>query len=434
MTVEKDWTRDIKDRLSRHETTAPVGLLDDVRQEMARRGLKPGQGESGTARLVPMMAWRRVAAAVAVVAVVGAGLYVTRPFKGDIKEIARESREVASGQLASDHSSFVQERDAGSGSLMAIGTSAAMPTSLEGHRMAEGAGSRLEATSEASMTLSDTLVAESGLRERQTEEGPVNEHGREKPRATEAYSLKPSEYGYERVNRVHTPLAFSAYFSSVGSASAASNGYAVSMMSSDVKCNGPMAGVTDHMNYVMLMSTSQEVHAHHRQPIKAGLSLRVPLTERWSATVGIDYSYLSSDMDVVSVSGVSNCDQQLHYMGVPVMMNYSLWHSRIFNVYLSAGGEMQYLVHGKIKWHDNGRSTTEGAKQGTPESSVSDHRPQWSVGAMAGAEIRIVKGLSIYAEPGLSYYFDNGSSVRNIYKDKPLNFSLNLGMRWTVSD
>lgn len=101
------------------------------------------------------------------------------------------------------------------------------------------------------------------------------------------------------------------------------------MMSSDVKCNGPMAGVTDHANYVMLMSTSQEVHAHHRQPIKAGLSLRVPLTERWSATVGIDYSYLSSDMEVVSVSGVSGCDQQLHYMGVPVMMNYSLWHSRL---------------------------------------------------------------------------------------------------------
>lgn len=53
---------------------------------------------------------------------------------------------------------------------------------------------------------------------------------------------------------------------------------------------------------------------------------------------------------------------------------------------------------------------------------------------MAGGEIRIVKGLSVYAEPGLSYYFDNGSSIRNIYKDKPLNFSLNLGMRWTVGD
>ncbi len=429
MTVEKDWTKDMKDRLSRHEVTAPVGLLDDVRQEMARRGLKPGQGESGTARLVPMMAWRRVAAAVAVVAVVGAGLYVTRPFKGDIKEIARENREAASGRFTSNHSPFTQEHDAGS-TLMAMGTSTAVLTSSEGHRMANEDDSGLGVTSGADRILSDTLVAESELKNRQTVGTPVNEYKKERQRATDAYSLKPSGYSYETANHVHTPVAFSAYFSGVGSASAASNGYAVSMMSSSVKCNGPMAGVTDQANYVMLMSTSQEVHARHRQPIKAGLSIRVPLTERWSVTAGLDYSYLSSDIEVVSVSGVVDYDQQLHYMGVPVMMNYSLWHSRIFNVYLSAGGEMQYLVNGKAKWHENSRS----AEKAEQSNDLSDHRPQWSVGAMAGAEIRIVKGLSVYAEPGLSYYFDNGSSVRNIYKDKPLNFSLNLGMRWTVGD
>lgn len=429
MTVEKDWTKDMKDRLSRHEVTAPVGLLDDVKREMARRSLKPGQGKSGTARLVPMMTWRRIAAAVAAVIVVGTGLYMTRPFKGDIKEIAHESREAASGRFTSNHSPFTQEHDAGS-TLMAMGTSTAVLTSSEGRRMANEGDSGLGVTSGADRILSDTLVAESELKNRQTVGTPVNEYKKERQRATDAYSLKPSGYSYETANHVHTPVAFSAYFSGVGSASAASNGYAVSMMSSSVKCNGPMAGVTDQANYVMLMSTSQEVHARHRQPIKAGLSIRVPLTERWSVTAGLDYSYLSSDIEVVSVSGAVNYDQQLHYMGVPVMMNYSLWHSRIFNVYLSAGGEMQYLVNGKAKWHENSRS----AEKAEQSNDLSDHRPQWSVGAMAGGEIRIVKGLSVYAEPGLSYYFDNGSSIRNIYKDKPLNFSLNLGMRWTVGD
>lgn len=429
MTVEKDWTKDMKDRLSRHEVTAPVGLLDDVKREMARRSLKSGQGKSGTARLVPMMTWRRIAAAVAAVIVVGTGLYMTRPFKGDIKEIAHESREAASGRFTSNHSPFTQEHDAGS-TLMAMGTSTAVLTSSEGHRMANEGDSGLGVTSGADRILSDTLVAESELKNRQTVGTPVNEYKKERQRATDAYSLKPSGYSYETANHVHTPVAFSAYFSGVGSASAASNGYAVSMMSSSVKCNGPMAGVTDQANYVMLMSTSQEVHARHRQPIKAGLSIRVPLTERWSVTAGLDYSYLSSDIEVVSVSGAVNYDQQLHYMGVPVMMNYSLWHSRIFNVYLSAGGEMQYLVNGKAKWHENSRS----AEKAEQSNDLSDHRPQWSVGAMAGGEIRIVKGLSVYAEPGLSYYFDNGSSIRNIYKDKPLNFSLNLGMRWTVGD
>lgn len=433
MTVEKDWTKDMKDRLGRHKVTAPVGLLDDVKREMARRGLKPGQDRSSTARRVPMMAWRRVAAAVVAVVVVVAGLYMTRPFKGDIEEVAYESKETVPDHFPSDHSPLVQEHDAGSRSLMTMGTSVVVSTSLERHRTTKVVGSRPETISEAKMTWPDTLVAGSGSKNRQTVKAPMNEYKKEKAYVAEAYSLKPSEYGYETASHTHMPVAFSAYFSSVGSASAASNGYAVSMMSSSMKCNGPMAGVTNQANYAMLKSTSREVHARHRQPIKFGLSLRVPLTERWSVTAGLDYSYLSSDMEVVSVSGVADYDQQLHYVGVPVMMNYSLWHSRIFNVYLSAGGEMQYLVNGQVKWHDNSRST-EDPERDMAISGLSDHRAQWSVGAMAGAEIRLIGGLRIYAEPGLSYYFDNGSSVRNIYKDKPLNFSLNLGMRWTVGD
>lgn len=37
--------------------------------------------------------------------------------------------------------------------------------------------------------------------------------------------------------------------------------------------------------------------------------------------------------------------------------------------------------------------------------------------------------VGIYAEPGLSYYFDNGSNIETIYSEKPLNFNLNIGLR-----
>ena len=42
------------------------------------------------------------------------------------------------------------------------------------------------------------------------------------------------------------------------------------------------------------------------------------------------------------------------------------------------------------------------------------------------------KLVGVYLEPGVSYYFDNGSDVRTIYKDKPFNFNLNLGVRFTI--
>lgn len=40
--------------------------------------------------------------------------------------------------------------------------------------------------------------------------------------------------------------------------------------------------------------------------------------------------------------------------------------------------------------------------------------------------------VGLYVEPGVSYYFDNGSSVSNIYKEKPLNFNLEFGLRFSL--
>ena len=49
-----------------------------------------------------------------------------------------------------------------------------------------------------------------------------------------------------------------------------------------------------------------------------------------------------------------------------------------------------------------------------------------------GAELKLDNRFNIYAEPGLSYYFDNKSSVPTIYQDKPLNFNLNIGIRINI--
>ena len=57
---------------------------------------------------------------------------------------------------------------------------------------------------------------------------------------------------------------------------------------------------------------------------------------------------------------------------------------------------------------------------------------QMSVGASAGVQFDLLPSLGIYAEPGLSYYFDNGSRTQTIYGDHPLNLSLDFGVRFTI--
>ena len=56
---------------------------------------------------------------------------------------------------------------------------------------------------------------------------------------------------------------------------------------------------------------------------------------------------------------------------------------------------------------------------------------QCSVNAAAGIQLNLLSRMGIYAKPGISYYFDNSSSVETIYKEKPLNFNLEIGIRFS---
>ena len=55
-----------------------------------------------------------------------------------------------------------------------------------------------------------------------------------------------------------------------------------------------------------------------------------------------------------------------------------------------------------------------------------------SVNGAFGLEYKLIDLLSIYAEPGVGYYFDNGSTLSTFYQDKPFSFNLNLGLRFNL--
>jgi hypothetical protein len=38
--------------------------------------------------------------------------------------------------------------------------------------------------------------------------------------------------------------------------------------------------------------------------------------------------------------------------------------------------------------------------------------------------------LSLYAEPGVQYYFKNGNGLRTYYSEQPLNLSMTVGFRF----
>ena len=145
---------------------------------------------------------------------------------------------------------------------------------------------------------------------------------------------------------------------------------------------------------------------HHRQPVRFGLSLRYRLNDRWSVESGLTYTRLSSDITTTIENETSTTEQRLNYIGLPLNISYNIWKSRNFGLYISAGCMI--------------------------EKSLDTSPWQFSLNGAAGAEYKLTDFFSLYAEPGLGYYFKDGSSIPTIYKDHPLNFNLSFGLRFSL--
>jgi hypothetical protein len=162
--------------------------------------------------------------------------------------------------------------------------------------------------------------------------------------------------------------------------------------------------------------TGYEERQHHYRPFTCGLTLDIPLSSRFSMTTGVAYSKLRSDFTQVMRNQQILQEQTLHYVGIPLSLNCQLWNQHGFKAYLAAGI--------KADWNVATHLETENVGQELPKD-----RMQWSCSSSLGVQYDIIPLLGLYAEPGMSWYPDNGSSIQNYYKDKPLSFSLQLGLR-----
>ena len=173
------------------------------------------------------------------------------------------------------------------------------------------------------------------------------------------------------------------------------------------------SGLTQYYN-------NNSTNLTHHQPVRLGLSLRYRLNDRWSIESGLAYTRLRSDLKWRSGQ---EAEQTLSYIGIPVNANYLLWGSRYVNFYVSAGAMVEKMVKGSLYTTAKGKEQSE---------SISIHPLQFSVNGGIGAEFNLTNQFSIYAEPGMGYYFDNGSDVRTYYQDKPFSFNLNIGLRFNI--
>ena len=165
---------------------------------------------------------------------------------------------------------------------------------------------------------------------------------------------------------------------------------------------------------------NQQGNAKHHAPVSVGLQVAFGIVPRLSLSTGLVYTRTSSDFNPYAPSSNYNVHQVLHYVGIPVGLNYEFWQSGGFHAYVMAGAEADYNV----------KNDTE--EEGVKKEDAKRDRVQFSGKASLGAQYDITPKVGLYIEPGAKYYFDNGSHVENTFKDKKLNFNLQFGLRFNL--
>ena len=175
----------------------------------------------------------------------------------------------------------------------------------------------------------------------------------------------------------------------------------------------------DERYMAMIPTSDLYEETKHHQPISVGMQMGFHLLPKLKLSTGLVYTKVSSDF----ISGVSDTrtasTQDLHYIGIPLNLSYSVWEYKGLHTYVTAGGEGAV----NIKNH----TETDGEVKESKRDKM-----QWSTNASVGIQYDFIPQLGVYVEPGMKYYFDNGSQIENIFKDKKLNFNIQFGLRFNV--
>lgn len=187
--------------------------------------------------------------------------------------------------------------------------------------------------------------------------------------------------------------------------------------------DSPMLGILLYNN-----GKEIETRVSHKQPVRIGLSLAHAISKRVSLETGITYTVLRSDIREGSSSHYVATEQKLQYVGIPLNAKIKALSWKQVDIYASAGLMAEKCLTGKAKTNfilddKNGGSTTQ---------KTESHPYQVSANVGFGLQYNIDNAASLYVEPGVSYYFDDKSSLQTIYKEKPLNVNLNAGFRLSL--
>lgn len=433
MRIKKNWTDDVRDRMSRYECAdVPQGLWDDIESVLDSQPQR---------RVIP---WMRIASVAAAAAVVTAVFIMVAPSEEEQSAMIHAAAEKAVlqspaatevGNAGESVMAYSGDTDvnAAAGAIknkMSVTTMKEQdePVAEEALKTGAEAAAKTEMEGASESESKDVTVAE----KTEAADKPVKRSNAE---SMVGNNRLLADYSGQKTvaSRKGRGVSLSMYASNIVSSSSATDGYGVFASSSpmSVRPHGNVASFVDPAYTVAYVNryANPVTKVDHHQPVSIGLGARYFLGSRWAVETGVTYSMLESETESGTEQSYIYSNQKIQYMGVPLSVGYQWIKNKRLSVYTSGGVTAEFGVGGKMEK----RCVVEGGSIDKKSDDIKDIPMQWSVGVAAGVQYNVLGSLGVYAEPGLVYYIDNGSSLQTSYSDKPLNFKLKVGVRFDLN-
>lgn len=424
----QDWTSKLQDQLAGYQESVSHDLWAGIEQSLAH-------SETGKkARIVYFKRWSAAAAAVALLGIGGSYVYLHQEDveKGNL-QLASLSSPAVSADLQSAASQPAPSHVVSH--VVSSDLQSAASQSKMGNTLVE------ESENEISLLAENSDPAEPVSEDKATDSStdhktlPRSTDHKALTRSTDHHAAAYASQSYhfeknEEVSGWSMQLYAENLTPSLGGvnsdASGGYNDFSYGTMAEPMPgvIPDPTAGGIYGEEYLLAsykaIQRNQQGNAKHHAPVSVGLQVAFGIAPRLSLSTGLVYTRTSSDFYPYAPSSNYNVHQVLHYVGIPVGLNYEFWQSGGFHAYVMAGAEADYNV----------KNDTE--EEGVKKENAKRDRVQFSGKASLGAQYDITPKVGLYIEPGAKYYFDNGSHVENTFKDKKLNFNLQFGLRFNL--
>ena len=404
----KDFEHLIQEKLKDHETEVPVGLWESIEKELPRK------------KVFSLPVFIRYAAACIIVAVCSVTAYLFLEQSDKIQIVQNRHSAIPQQQPPKTEEPNIQEAK----------------VSLPHKPLITQSKTTTEKEKNVQKELSENVVINEFITQQPNNQGKeeklsktfpsvVKKANNEQKRhpdniSEEEYNRKLKEFEQAGQKEVLTETNFN---------SQKRNGFSLGLLAANAlpgsknTNNQPLTRSSSIMgDELSLFSPPEPLKFTHKTPISVGLTIEKHLGKHWGVESGIVYTLLRSDYKTQSLSQEGK--QELHYIGIPLQAIYRFARAGNFSFYAAAGPKIDFNVSGR---------RTETARNGIASSNgtedIRDKKPQWSLQLRAGAAYAFIPQLELYAEPSMAYYINNKSDIPDLWKDKPLNFIFQVGLR-----